>query len=149
MLEQIGEPLGPDGGLERTGGADIACDQSELTLDGRCEAPRAVVDQGIEPGDRTVEPLDGLRQWAFASAAVVVERDDLCHTRTIRPGSDMAGTLERRARCDQATRTLVTGASRSRTRNHEPPASAEPNTSPLVAPKYSSWLCACPVDPKA
>ena len=34
-----------------------------------------------------------------------------------------------------ATRTLVTGASRSWAENHEAPASAEPNTSPLVAPK--------------
>ena len=34
-----------------------------------------------------------------------------------------------------ATRTLVTGASRSWTENQEPPASADPNTSPLVAPK--------------
>ena len=34
-----------------------------------------------------------------------------------------------------ATRTLVTGASRSWAENQEAPASAEPNTSPLVAPK--------------
>ena len=35
----------------------------------------------------------------------------------------------------QATRTLVTGARRSWTLNHEAPASAEPNTAPDVAPK--------------
>ena len=34
-----------------------------------------------------------------------------------------------------ATRTLVTGASRSWAENQDAPASAEPNTSPLVAPK--------------
>lgn len=34
-----------------------------------------------------------------------------------------------------ATRTLVTGAKRSWAENQEAPASAEPNTSPLVAPK--------------
>jgi hypothetical protein len=34
-----------------------------------------------------------------------------------------------------ATRTLVTGASRSWTENHDEPESAEPKTSPLVAPK--------------
>ena len=34
-----------------------------------------------------------------------------------------------------ATRTLVTGASRSWAGNQDAPASAEPNTSPLVAPK--------------
>ncbi len=34
-----------------------------------------------------------------------------------------------------ATRTLVTGARRSWAENQEAPASAEPNTSPLVAPK--------------
>jgi hypothetical protein len=34
-----------------------------------------------------------------------------------------------------ATRTLVTGASRSWTENHDDPESAEPKTSPLVAPK--------------
>ena len=34
-----------------------------------------------------------------------------------------------------ATRTLVTGANRSWTENQDAPASAEPKTSPLVAPK--------------
>ena len=34
-----------------------------------------------------------------------------------------------------ATRTLVTGARRSWAENQDAPASAEPNTSPLVAPK--------------
>lgn len=38
-------------------------------------------------------------------------------------------------RTGYATRTLVTGASRSWTENHDEPESAEPKTSPLVAPK--------------
>ena len=95
MLEQIGEPLGPDRCLERPGGADITGDQGELALDRGSQTPGAVVHQGVEASHGAVEPLDGLCQRPFAPAAVVVERDDLCHTRTIRPGSDIAGRLER------------------------------------------------------
>ena len=95
MLEQIGEALGPDRRLEGPGGADITGDQGELALDRGGKSPGSIMHQGVETRDRTVEPLDGLRERPLAAAAVVVERDDLCHARTIRPGSDMAGRLER------------------------------------------------------
>ena len=79
MLEQICQPLGPDRRLQRQCVANVAGDQRQLTLDRRREPTCAVVHERVEASDGFVESLDRQRERTFASGAVVVERDDLCH----------------------------------------------------------------------
>ena len=61
VLEEIGEPLGPDRRVERTRRADVAGDQRELALDRWSEPSRAAVHERIEPGYRPIETLDRQR----------------------------------------------------------------------------------------
>ena len=79
VLQQIGEPFGPDRGLERASCADVARDQRELTLDRRRERAPSVVHQWIESSHSPVEAFDRDRERTLATGSVVVERDDLCH----------------------------------------------------------------------
>lgn len=79
MLQQIGETFGADRGLERPSRADIASDQRQLSLDRRTQPTGAVVHQGIEATDRSVEAFDRLRERTLAPIAVLVERDDVGH----------------------------------------------------------------------
>src|SRR5215210_3307161 len=60
VLEQIGEPLGPDRGLERPGDADVTGDEGEFALDRGREATGAIVHKGVEASHGSVEPFDGL-----------------------------------------------------------------------------------------
>ena len=78
MLEQVGQALGSDGGLERAAGPDVSGDQRQLTLGRGSEPPGAPADQRVEA------PTARSRRWtAWASGpaafAVFVEHDDLCH----------------------------------------------------------------------
>jgi hypothetical protein len=142
MLEEVGEALGTFGGVGRMTSRHRSRDVHQLAFDRRAEATGAAPHQGVQACDRPVEPPHGGHQ-GMRAPPVRIEADHLGHADIMTPGSDMAPeAAEKRANLaenpsclGQPTRTLVTGARRSWTENHVEPASADPNTSPLVAPK--------------
>jgi hypothetical protein len=130
MLQEVGEPFGAIGGLERQAGGHGSSDDQELSLDGGCHPTRSPLDRRIEPTHRPFQASHHGERGALP-VAVLGERDDLSHPPMMRTASDT--TLADGSR--QATRTELTGASRSRTVNQDAPPSPDPNTSPDVAPK--------------
>jgi hypothetical protein len=143
VFEEIGEPFGPVGGVSWRSSRHRPRDEGEFALDGGPESPGSALDQRIEAHHRLVETLEG-RGERTGALSELIEVDHLCHADIMSRGSDTT-----HGRSPQATRTLLTGASRSWTENQVAPASAEPNTSPLVAPKYSCIDGPSPAEPKA
>ena len=86
MFEQVGEALGPDRRLQRPGRTDLTGDQRQLALHRGSETSGAIVDQRIEPSDRTIEALDRLGERSFPSLSVLVEGDHARHGPNDSPG---------------------------------------------------------------
>lgn len=135
MLQQVGEPFGSIGRIPRHARRDRSCDEEELALDGGRHPARPPLDHGVEATDRPLQaPHHG--EAGAPPIPVLRERDDVSHAPIMGPPSDTTGRSPRSGQpLLQATRTEFTGASRSRTGNHDAPASPDPNTSPDVAPK--------------
>lgn len=134
VLEEPQEPFGALGGLTMEPGIDGSGDHLELRRHVGAEAV-APPDQPIQPLRGRVEAREGSRRALGAGPleaprAVRVEGDDVAHAATLPGATDTPRSGS------QATRTLVTGARRPAAVPHVRPPSAEPNTSPLVAPKY-------------
>ncbi len=79
MLQQVGQTLGAERGLERATTTDVARDQRQLAFNRRAESAGAAVDQRIEAPHCPIETLDRLCERPLSAGAEVVERDDLCH----------------------------------------------------------------------
>ena len=86
MFEQVGEALGPDRRLQRPGRTDLTGDQRQLALDRDSEPPGAIVDQWIEPTDRSIEALDRRGERPFPSLSVLIEGDHARHGPNDSPG---------------------------------------------------------------
>ncbi len=96
MLEALGEPLGPLGGLLVEARGHGTGDGQELGLDARPDATGTPRDQGVQTPDRPLEPPEG----AFVRLPVLLadrepvipapdlEVDDLTHACIVDRGSD-------------------------------------------------------------
>jgi hypothetical protein len=73
VLEQVGQALGADRGLQRSGRSDVASDERQFPLDRGREPPGAVVDQRVQASDGAIEAFDGERQRSLAAGPVIVE----------------------------------------------------------------------------
>jgi len=131
MFEKVREPLRPVGRLEGQARGHGACDEEELPLDGGRHPAGPPPDHGIEAPDRLLQALHHA-ELRVPPIPVLRQQDDLSHVPIMGHTSDTSSE----AGAVYATRTELTGARRSWAVNHEAPASAEPNTSPEVAPKY-------------
>jgi hypothetical protein len=132
MREQPNEALGAIGGVASAAGRHGDGDLAKFSLDRRREPLIAAADERIETRDRSVQAVHGRVRSRCARSPWVpmcVQPNHVLHVTKVVAGSDTA------CRRPQPTRTLVTGARRRATSNHPEPASAEPNTSPFVAPK--------------
>src|SRR6266550_6953763 len=129
----------PFGTLGRPGGpsrGDRASDGDQLALDRGAQAVEPSSDERVQPLDRPIQAPEGTGA-ARPGGAIFVQGDHVTHAATVPTGSD----TERASPCsstpradDYDARTLVTGARRGATVVQVLPASALPNTSPLVAP---------------
>ena len=133
MLQKVGEPFRSVRSIAWHPRRDRSRDEEELALDGGRHLPGPPLDHGVEAPNRVLQALHH-GDPGVPPVPVLLERDDLSHGPIMRPPSDTPGRFPILGP-DQATRTEFTGASRSWAVNHEAPASAEPNTSPDVAPK--------------
>jgi hypothetical protein len=95
MLEEVREPLGPVGRLERHTGGHSPCDEEQLPLDRGCHAARPPPDDRIEAPDR---PLQSRHHGELRIPPIPVLRkqDDLSHEPIMGDTSDTAA--EARAR---------------------------------------------------
>jgi hypothetical protein len=148
VLQTVREALGAPHGEVRTPGRDLGRDREELGLQPDTQPTTAPTHERLEPPDGLVEAPEGVRKLGLPGPEPL-EGDDLTHAATIATPSDTALTSEADLVRAYATRTDVTGASRSAAPNQVFPPSPDPNTSPDVAPKYSSSPSPSPPAPKA